>query len=155
MSIFRIFVLYLTINILNTSYVLIYLDSMAATAIASKVGALSNLTKGFSGTNKLLAVAAINKQVFSIRKPRNKAESKNLKIIFFRLLPQISTVKLRVIWRLAFLPGITKSMALIMYTLCSMEPPRGLMTTPSWWWWRAHLLLERQSLLSPWLRSWT
>jgi len=35
---------------------------MAATAIASKVGALSNLTKGFSGTNKLLAVAAINKK---------------------------------------------------------------------------------------------
>ena len=152
MSIFRIFVLYLTINILNTSYVLIYLDSMAATAIASKVGALSNLTKGFSGTNKLLAVAAINKKVFSIRKLRNKAESKNY---FLRLLLQILTVKLRVIWRLAFLPGITKSMALIMYTLCSMEPPRGLMTTPSWWWWRAHLLLERQSLLSPWLRSWT
>ena len=44
----------------NTSYVLIYLDIMAA-VIASKKGALSLLTKGVSGSSKLLAAAAINK----------------------------------------------------------------------------------------------
>jgi len=33
---------------------------MAATAIASKVGTLSNMTKGFTGKSKLLTVAALN-----------------------------------------------------------------------------------------------
>ena len=44
----------------NTSYVFIYLDIMVA-VIASKKGALSLLTKGVSGSSKLLAAAAVNK----------------------------------------------------------------------------------------------
>ena len=36
---------------------------MAATAIASKAGAMSNLTKGAMGTSKLLAVATMKKVV--------------------------------------------------------------------------------------------
>ena len=40
---------------------MIYSDIMAA--IASKTGALSNLSKGALGNSKLLAVAAINNKV--------------------------------------------------------------------------------------------
>ena len=56
----------MTINVINHSFnnVCIVINfRMASSAIASKVGALSSISKGLSGTNRLLAVASLNQKV--------------------------------------------------------------------------------------------
>ena len=64
---------------------------MAATAIASKVGVVSNLTKGALGTSKLLAVASMNKVGFIL--------PNSFQTLFdFRFNQQVFTAKPRGTW---------------------------------------------------------